>query len=573
MSLNTTSSTEFTFGIEDYTILILMLALSTGIGIYFAFFSVKNNTVNEYLLGGKRMTTWPIAISLIASQLSGISVIAIPAEMYSFGFTYVFIVSSMIVIVPILCYVIVPVFFNNNISNCYDYLQLRFNKKTRQIVTFAYMLTVFLYLPVYIFIPSLAFSQVTGNNVHIVNGIVCFVCVFYTMLGGIKAVVWTDVIQGVIMVSSIVLLGVIGISKVGGVGKVIDNAVEGGRLHINLDIDPRVRATVWNCFFGGFCLWIGNIGLNQTCVQRIVALPSVGLARKSLVISGIGFFFIMLFNCLTGIIMYSLYHNCDPISLKIVEKSDKMMPFFVQDVAGHLKGMPGVFISCVFSAALSTISANLNSLSGVFYFDCVKPFIKHTEQKANFIMKAFVFICGLYCICGGFIVEKSNSILQTVLTIGGMTQGSIVGVFFLGLLVPKAHGKAALIGLISSMMAVLCLIIGAQKRIKAAELSYTPLPTRIDNCNHFNYRDLNISIFKDNNREFTSIHKNIEFSIFDISFHWYKFTGAVLVWIIAIPLSYLIPEKNVPNLNLLSPFIKNYMERKSKTLEDHELRE
>ncbi|XP_055848233.1 sodium-coupled monocarboxylate transporter 1-like [Episyrphus balteatus] len=581
MSFNATDtvnySKNFTFGMEDYTILGLMLAISTAIGIYFGFFSVRNNTADEYLLGGKRMTIWPIAISLIASQLSGISVIAIPAEMYSFGFTYVFISSSMIFVVPILCYFVLPVFYENNISNCYEYLELRFNKKTRKIVTFAYILTTFLYLPVYIFIPSLAFSQVTGNNVHIVNGIVCFVCVMYTMLGGIKAVVWTDVIQGGIMVGSIILIGVIGTLKAGGVSKVIDNAIDGGRLQVNIDLDPRVRATVWNCFFGGFCLWIGSIGLNQTCVQRIVALPSVVFARRSLVIAGIGFFVIMTFNCLTGIIMYALYYNCDPLKLKIVDKSDKLMPYFVQDVAGHLTGMPGVFISCVFSAALSTISANLNSLSGIFYFDCVKPFIKHhTEQKANFVMKAFVFFSGIYCISGGFIVEQFNSILQTVLTIGGLTQGSIVGVFFLGLLVPKAHGKAALVGLVSSMMGVLCIFIGAQIRIKAGELSYAPLPTRTDGC--LNNITLNTSIFKDNFRE-ESFPKDIGFNMFDISFYWYKFIGVVLVWIIAVPLSYLTPERKAVNVNLLSPFVKNIMKRKQRSTtaasssltEEHEL--
>lgn len=564
-------SKNFTFGFEDYLILSLMLVISTAIGIYFGFFSVKNNTVDEYLLGGKRMTIWPIAISLIASQLSGISVIAIPAEMYSYGFTYAFITSSMIVVVPILCYLVVPVFYTNNISNCYEYLELRFNKKTRKVVTFAYILTVFLYLPVYIFIPSLAFSQVTGHNVHFINGIVCFVCVFYTMLGGIKAVVWTDVIQGAIMVCSIVLLGIIGVSKVGGVGKVIDNAMEGGRLHVNLDLDPRIRATVWNCFFGGFCLWIGNIGLNQTCVQRIVALPSVSFARRSLVIAGIGFFVIMLFNCFTGIIMYALYHNCDPLKLKIVDKSDKMMPFFVQDVAGHLKGMPGIFISCVFSAALSTISANLNSLSGVFYFDCVKPFIKHTEEKANFIMKTFVLFCGFYCILGGFIVEESKSILQTVLTIGGMTQGSIVGIFFLGLLVPRANGKAALTGLLSSMVIVLCLIIGAQKRIKTGELSYAPLSTRVDECSHFNATSSGPML--EDTTYTTSRGGNKEFNIFDISFHWYKFTGVVLVWIVAIPLSYLNRNNNKNlNSNLLSPIIKTFIEWKQRKSEELEMR-
>lgn len=130
-------------------------------------------------------------------------------------------------------------------------------------------------------------------------------------------------------------------------------------------------------------------------------------------------------------------------SSQIVEKADKMMPFFVQDVVGHLKGMPGVFISCVFSAALSTMSAYLNSLAGVVYFDYIKPFINHSDSRANAIMKLFVMAMGCYCIAAGFIVEKFSSILQAILTIVSLNTGAVVGVFLLGIFVPRVNGKVS----------------------------------------------------------------------------------------------------------------------------------
>lgn len=110
----------FQFGITDYTVFAVMLLVSAGIGVYFGFFSNSENTTDEYLLGGKRMKTIPIAISLIASQLSGIAIMTIPAELYSFGLTYFFMVLSVVLVYPIMCWVIVPVFYNNNISNCYE---------------------------------------------------------------------------------------------------------------------------------------------------------------------------------------------------------------------------------------------------------------------------------------------------------------------------------------------------------------------------------------------------------------------------------------------------------------------
>lgn len=111
---------------------------------------------------------------------------------------------------------------------------------------------------------------------------------------------------------------------------------------------------------------------------------------------------------------------------------------------GHLKGMPGVFISCVFSAALSTMSATLNSLAGVVYFDYIKPYVKHTEAMANGIMKFFIIVMGCYCIAGGFVVENFKSILQLVITITGINTGAVVGVFMLGMFVPRVNGKVSL---------------------------------------------------------------------------------------------------------------------------------
>lgn len=122
-----------------------------------------------------------------------------------------------------------------------------------------------------------------------------------------------------------------------------------------------------------------------------------------------------------------------------------MVPFFVQDIMGHLIGMPGLFISCVFSAALSSMSAMLNSLAGVVYFDYIKPHIKkyRSDERANFIMKLIIIAMGCYCVVGGMIVERFDSILQLVITITGINTGSVVGVFLLGMLVPRTNGKVS----------------------------------------------------------------------------------------------------------------------------------
>lgn len=568
---------NFTFGNVDYFVFVLMLGASAAVGIYFGFFSKSKNTTDEYLMGGKRMKIIPIAISLVASQLSALSITAVPAETYAFGINQFFIMISMVLVAPLLCYVIIPVFYENNIFNCYEYLERRYNKRTRQLVTSTFILNAFLLLPVVIFIPALAFAQVTGLNIHIVNGIVCSICVFYTMLGGIKAVVWTDVLQGGIMLSSVILVGILGTIKTGGVSKVFEYATEGGRLDLNFSLDPRMRITVWNALICGVLMWTGHVGLNQSCVQRIVSLPSLKHAQKALWLSSIGFLVVMTINCFIGIVMYSYYHDCDPINAGLVNKPDKMVPFFVQDIMGHLIGMPGLFISCVFSAALSSMSAMLNSLAGVVYFDYIKPRIKkyHTEERANFIMKIIIVAMGCYCVAGGMMVERFDSILQLVITITGINTGSVVGIFLLGMLVPRTNGKVAVASIIFSILSMFWIIINGQVRAKEGAIRYTPLPSNIDGCAAHNLEvvaktlsnatnDIGLQMLAQEVEEpkvTTAFGSNREFSIYEISFYWYKVIGVLLVWLLAIPLSYIWrrDEEDKIDPHLFSPFVRRLL--------------
>ncbi|XP_017145116.1 sodium-coupled monocarboxylate transporter 2 [Drosophila miranda] len=559
------------FSGTDYIVFTLMLSASAGIGVYFGFFSKSKNTTEEYLQGGKKMPTWPVAISLVSSQLSGVAMMSIPAESYTFGFNIVFIVMAMIPTVPVLIYIIVPVFYENNVSNCYEYLEMRFNKLTRQLVTITFIMNQFLMLPVYMFVPSLAFSQVTGINIHLINTVVSSVCVFYTMLGGIKAVVWTDVVQGGVMLLSVVLVAILGTSHTGGLSKVLENASEGGRLDINFGIDPRLRVTFWSGIFSGLLMWTGKVGLDQSCVQRIVSLPSYSHAKKSLLIAGIGFLFIMIFTCFIGIIMFSYYYGCDPIQAGLVSKPDKLMPFFIQDIMGHLIGMPGVFISCVFSASLSSLSASLNSFAGVVYFDYIKPHIRHTDARANGIMKLVIIVMGAYCILGGYMVQNFNSIIQTMWTITGINTGAVVGVFLLGMFVPRCSAKVAVTGIVFSVVAMLWIIINAQINFKAGLIRYDVLPNGLDQCEARDFQVILNSINSNTTTPATTMEappqvttafgSNRDFSLYDISFYWYKVLGAILVFAWAIPMSYVWPtdKEEKQNPKLYSPFVRKML--------------
>lgn len=300
------------------------------------------------------------------------------------------------------------------------------------------------------------------------------------------------------------------------------------------------------------------------------------ISRRSLVLFGFGFIIIMTFNCFTGIVMYARYHDCDPLSLGHVNKLDKMVPYFVEDIMGHLSGMPGVFISCVFSAALSTLSANINSLSGIVYFDYIKPHIQHTEHKANLMMKLFVFFAGIYCIIGGIAVEKFSSILQIVYSIGGVSFGSVAGVFLLGMLVPRAHGRvsiliesatdfpllsplhsqAAFCGAITSIACMIYIVVGSWGRNQ-----YETLMASTDNCPGLNVTTTTVASVLLQANETTAIKLDDGFNILDLSFNWYTFVGFLITWFVGIALSYLLSPAEDANFDpkLLSPIIQSFV--------------
>lgn len=139
---------------------------------------------------------------------------------------------ALIFVSIVTIYVFLPVFHKLQITSTYEYLERRFDMKNRMFASFLFALSLFLYLPIVIYIPALAFSAATGVNVHLITPIVCGVCIFYTTLGGLKAVVWTDTLQFTITVGAVIAVFILGVRSVGGIGVVFEEAIKGQRLDI-----------------------------------------------------------------------------------------------------------------------------------------------------------------------------------------------------------------------------------------------------------------------------------------------------------------------------------------------------
>lgn len=219
------------FKAMDYALFSLLIVLSCVIGLYYGFFAKrKQNTTEQYMLGGKKMNIFAVSASLVASHVSATTLIGVPADIYAYGTQYWMIIIPVTCVAVALLNIYLPVYHDLQVVSSFQYLEKRYNRKIRVMASYVTLSQVVTYTPIVIYGPSIAFAQVTGIHEHIIGPLICVVCIFYTTIGGLKAVVWTDFLQFVVMIAAILMVIVLGVVRAGGWTQVWATAEAGGRL-------------------------------------------------------------------------------------------------------------------------------------------------------------------------------------------------------------------------------------------------------------------------------------------------------------------------------------------------------
>ncbi|KAF8763796.1 putative sodium-dependent multivitamin like protein [Argiope bruennichi] len=458
-----------TLGILDYILITIMLLISSGIGLYFRFSGGKQKTTNEYLLAGKNMPILPVAFSIMASYLSAISVIGTPAEVYMFGIHLLF--SNIVYPVGVLAasYVCLPVFFKMGACTAYEYLEKRFGKLTRTFTSVVFILQTILYMPIVLYAPALALSAATNLSTWTSVLSVGTVCTFYCTLGGMKAVLWTDLFQALLMFIGIFAVLITGFSNIG-FSEVFRVGYEGGRIVVpGFSLNLTERYTIWNVFLKGFIMSLITFGANQIQIQRLLTLKNISRCRKTLYL-GIAFYTLFHgFTYIVGLVIYAHYNKCDPLTApnKPISAADQLLPYYMINVLGAIPGLPGLCICGVFGAALSTVSSAMNSLSAVTIQDLVKPFLKYkrySEKTMTLFAKVLTLFFGILCILMTVMADSLGNLIQAAFTVYGMCGAPILAVFLLGMLTTRTNEKGALIGLLSSLCMTAWVSFGASAR-------------------------------------------------------------------------------------------------------------
>uniref|UniRef100_A0A4W5N997 Solute carrier family 5 member 8, like n=1 Tax=Hucho hucho TaxID=62062 RepID=A0A4W5N997_9TELE len=437
------------FSVWDYVVFVGTVLGAAGIGLFQAIRGGKNTSSDEFLLGGRQMTAVPVAMSLTASFMSGITVIGTPAEAYRFGAAFWIFGISYAIMSIITAEIFVPLFYRLGITSTYEYLEM-----------------------------------LTGLNlwgVLVATGVVCIV---YCTLGGLKAVIWTDVFQMVIMLAGFVAVIARGAVIQGGLGKIWDDCYQGGRLNMfDFDPDPLKRHTFWTIVVGGSVMWASIYSINQSQVQRYISCKTLTQAKLSLYVNMIGLWVTVSLAVFSGLTMYSIYKNCDPLTNGDVGALDQLLPYLVMDILAAYPGVPGLFVAAAYSGTLSTVSSSINALVAVTVEDFIRPVYKNlTDKQVTWMNMGLSVFFGFLCIGMAAIASLMGSILQAALSIFGMISGPLLGLYLLGMFWRTANSTGGLTGLIVGLVITLWVGIGAQIYPPLADKT-NPLPISVAGCN------------------------------------------------------------------------------------------
>ncbi|CAG2112328.1 unnamed protein product [Medioppia subpectinata] len=403
---------------------------------------------------------FPVAMSLLASFQSSVTILGYPAEMFYRGTQFWAVMISGAMASIIAAEIFLPVYYKLQFTSVNKYLEERFkSERVRLAVSLSFLLCTIPYMGVVLYGPSLALGSEPESKGNFS---------LRHLTGGIRAVVWTDLVQVFLMFAGLVVVMIRAFYLVGGVDEAFKIAQQKGRIQFfNVQIDPYSTSTLWNAVFGMGIMWSGNYATSQTEVQRYCNVTSEAKAKFS--------------ACLCGISIFAYYSGCDPMAIGLIEKTDQLMPYFVMDQLSSMPGLPGLFVACVFSASLSTLSSGFNALSAVTYDDFLCRYTsvqKLSETNARRVSRTIAFCYGLIAIGMAFIVSRIDSVLQAAISIAGALVGPMFGLFLLGVLCPFANTFGVLCGLFAGEIFGVWVLIGSLVYSK----QQPTLPTSIADC-------------------------------------------------------------------------------------------
>ena len=563
---------EVSFDSVDFIVFLSTILVSLSIGIFYAFRGQNTNTTNEYLLADRKMGFAPVSMSLLVTIMSAITVLGVPAIVYQGGTSYWGFCFSYFLFIPILAHCVMPVLYDLKLVSAYEYLEKRFSKEVKLCGTVSYILMMVVYMGVVLYAPALALNAVTGLNIWISVVTLCTTCAIYTTVGGMRAVIWTDVFQACVMLLSQILVLSIGVTKLGGFQNVFKIAMENNKIpEIDLNPSPFVPHTFWSLTIGGTFLCLNIYGTNQGAVQRFLCCKSKKDAQMMIWLNFPLLQLVMVLGCVIGLVMFAEFRCDNPMAHG--RQADQLLIYYVMHVLKEYHGLSGLFVGCLFAASLSTISSCFNSLATVTFKDLIKPHVNIAEKWDTTVAKVLVCVYAFVCLLMTLIASQVDSLLKAALSILGVMGGPLLSMFLIGMCCRHVNSKGMLAGFVSSMISVFLIGYGAliYRQQHSTQINYKEQldPSCIKNIANnvttvattavstFGY---NVTVFSNSTDASSSVGEMYTgiYYLFKLSYMWYSGLSFFITFTVSTVISYFTKSsKDVVDEACLMSYFKS----------------
>lgn len=435
------------FGWINWSVLALYLLGMLFLGYYFM---RREGSSDDFFKGGGRIPWWAAGISIYATMLSAITYMAIPAKAYTTDWTYYpMLIMILVVSFPVIKYYL-PFFRRLNVTSAYEYLEQRFNYATRLMASVLFIIFMIARMALVIYLPSLALTTVTGIDIYICIVLMSIITIVYCTMGGVEAVVWGDVIQGIILVGGALFAMVyLAVNTEGGVFGFFDLASQHDKFRLfdwSLDY---TKATFWVVILGGLANNLISYTSDQTVIQRYLTTKDERSAGRSILMNGIMSAFISVAFYAIGTGLYTFFKT-HPAELDYtMANADTIFPFFM--MSQMPVGVAGLLIAAIFAATMSTISSNINSVSTAFTIDIYRKLRPMASDSTMLVVaRRTCAISGLIGMGLALLMATWNilSLLDYFNTILGLLSSGLGGLFIMGIFFPRIGARAALIGFV-----------------------------------------------------------------------------------------------------------------------------
>jgi SSS family transporter len=430
-----------------------------GVTLFGLRFRSGQQTLKGYFLADNAIPWWAISLSIVAAETSTLTVISVPGLAYDKDFSFLQLVIGYLIGRVVVSFVLIPQYFRGELVTAYQLIERRFGQRLRSLTAGVFLVTRAAAEGVRVFAVAIVVRVALGGLLTGVSdferdlvaiAIVTALTLLYTLKGGLKAAIWTDVMQQTVYVAG-TIVGLVTILHLvpGGWTTVREVAGHAGKFRVfDFKLDWTTKYTLWSGVIGGTFLTTASHGTDQLIVQRLLAARSERQAQVALLSSGVVVFFQFSLFLMIGAMLYVFYRIYPPAAA--FTRTDTIFPVFIVSHMPH--GVSGLLIAAILAAAMSNLSAALNSLSStsmVDFYIRLRPLT--SEIRRIWLSRAAMVVWALVLFGLALLARHGGRVIEVGLTIASIAYGGMLGVFLLGVLTRRASEGGAMMGMICGL--------------------------------------------------------------------------------------------------------------------------